>query len=1170
VNVSHKISQEFFRKSLLVLCVWLVFGLASLKAQVTSGTIVGTVIDSSGAPLPGVKITIADIQKNELKEYTTDETGGFNAPFLIPGTYRISAEKAGFKRATSTDVILNVDDKARVDITLQVGDVKEVVEVGAASPLVRLESAELGEVIGERSVRELPLNGRNFAQLVYLVPGVTPGQAGENLSGASTFNPRGASNFNALGSQANTNAWLVDGVDDNEYTFNTVMVQPSVESIGEFKVLTGTFSAEFGRGAGVVSVSTKSGNNDLRGSAFEFLRNSYLDARNYFNARVQPQPPFRRNQFGASLGGPVVLPKLYNGRSRTFFFVDYYGLRELKGLTFVNSVPTATQRGGDFSDLADSKGPIKLYNPFSTKPVPPPPPPAPPPPQQFMRDRFKCNGSVPVTPNADGTQTGGTPCNIIPLQLINRVGANVASIYPLPNLPGSFNNYVSAANRIVGDNGGNVRIDHRIGANDSFFVRYSYEKYSLDAPQGQSQCCLPTPASAAQRFDLGPFVAGIQNTNLTAQGLAIDEAHVFSPNLVNEFIGGYSRTTPFTVQSDFGHNSATSLGIQGINVSQFTTGLPNINVQDFTGLSGGPAFLPANPRQTNIQLSDNASWTLGRHRAKFGFRWVRQQMSPFTNTNTRSSLSFNNNFTNDPMAKTGGNGLATLLLGFSTGGTRGFLLQPYYLRNSEYAAFFQDDWKISNRLTLNLGLRYDVFTADIETKNRIANFDFQSLRLVYAGLNGTSQTAGKSTQYGNVAPRLGFAYDLTGNGSTVIRGGYGISYFPEQQSASNLLGQNVPFTISQNYSPETSPLGADMRRCTGPVFTSCIPTIDNPFPPIAPLMPLATTDLDSANPSVIGHAFNNLTPYMESWNLDVERQLNASTLAEIAYAGSRGIHLMYCYNANEVQPGPASKPQASRRLIPALSHVSTILQCDPRNMSNFHSLQGKLTKRMSNGLQFLASYTFSKSLDYGGSAASGGGAVGNPQTVTNLRAGYGPSGFDVKHRFVGSWVYELPLGPGKQWLKEGFLSRLVGGWQLAGITTLSTGRPFSVTLNQGVNNGAPSWPNRVCGGKLANADPAMWFDTQCFVPPPPDTFVYGNVGRGILSGPATVNWDLSMVKNTAIRERLRVQIRLDAFNAFNTPNFGFPNTAIGFSGAGRITSTINDNRDLQLALKLEF
>lgn len=1149
MNASRRICAQLLPGLLAVVSWSLLLVVPSASAQVTSGTITGTVTDSSGASLPGVKITITNVQKNDSKDYTTDEAGAYNAPFLIPGTYRVAAEKAGFKRATSTDVILNVDDKARVDITLSVGDIQELVEVSAASPLIRVESSELGEVIGERSVRELPLNGRNFAQLVYLVPGVTPGQAGENLSGASTFNPRGASNFNALGSQANTNAWLVDGIDDNEYTFNTVIVQPSVESIGEFKVLTGTFSAEFGRGAGVVSVSTKSGNNDLHGSAFEFHRNSYLDARNFFNRIGQPQPPFRRNQFGASFGGPVVLPKIYNGHNRTFFFLDYYGLRELKGLTFINSVPTAAQRIGDFSGLVDSKGElIRIYNPFSTV--------------GKTRSRFMCipGSMTPVTPNSDGTQTGGVPCNIIPRELLSPVGLNVASIYPLPNGPGNFNNYVSSANRIVGDNGGNVRIDHRIGANDSLFARYSYEKYSLDAPQGQSQCCLPTPPAAAKQFDLGPFVAGIQNTNLTAQGLSIDEAHIFSGSLVNEFITGYSRTIPFTVQSDFGHNSATSLGIRGINVSQFTTGLPNINFQnnEYTGLSGGPAFLPANPRQTNIQVSDNVAWTLGAHRTKFGFRWVHQQMSPFTNTNTRSSLNFDKNFTNNPQANAEGNGIATLLLGFPTKGTRGFLLQPYYLRNNEYAAFFQDDWKLSNRLTLNLGLRYDVFTADTEKNNRIANFDPQGLRMIYAGTNGTSRTAEKSTRYGNIGPRLGFAYDLTGKGTTVLRGGYGISYFPEQQSASNLLGQNLPFAISQNFTPDVTPPGVQM---------SSLPRIDNPFPPINLSKPLTTGALDSLNPSVIGHAFNNLTPYAESWNLDVERQIGSSTVAEIAYAGSRGIHLMYCYNANELQPGAESQP--SRRLIQPLSHVANILQCDPRNMSNYHSLQGKLTKRLSKGLQFLASYTFSKSLDYGGSAASSGGAVGNPQTVTNLRAGYGPSGFDVKHRFVGSWVYELPFGKGKQWLNGEFTSRVLGGWQLAGITTLSTGRPFSVTLDQGVNNGATSWPNRICRGNLANPDPAKWFNDKCFVPPQPGN-VYGNVGRGILYGPGTVNFDLSLVKNTSISERLRVQLRLDAFNAFNTPNFGFPSTAIGASTVGAITTTINDNRDLQLALRFEF
>ncbi|PYV21887.1 MAG: hypothetical protein DMG24_18330, partial [Acidobacteria bacterium] len=788
-----------------------------------------------------------------------------------------------------------------------------------------------------------------------------------------------ASDYNALGSQANTNAWLVDGIWDNEYTFNTVLVQPSVESVQEFKVLTGTYSAEFGGGAGVVSVSTRSGSNELHGEAFEFLRNRVLDAKPYqFTPTPVVKPPFKRNQFGAAVGGPI-------RRNKTFFFGDYYGTREIKGLNFVNSVPTNAVRQGDFSDYTDSKGSlIPIYNPLTTRPNPDSNPaqkisPSNP---QFLRDPFQNN--------------------MIPASMIDTVGFNVASIYPLPNAPGNFNNYVTNANRTVTDDGFNVRVDHRIRGNDSFFGRYSFETYKLDAPQGQSACCLPTPSFAKSKFDLGPFVAGIQNTRLRVQGLALNETHVFNSSMVNEFRAGFARTTPFTKQSDFGHRAASSLGIQGINVSQFTTGLPNVNVQDFTGLSGGPAFLPANPRETDYQAEDTLSKAAGHHQLKFGYRYVRRLTSPFTNTNTRGSLSFNDNFTNDTI-KTGGSGIATLLLGYLTGASRGFLITPYYMTNSIHSAFFEDDWRATGRLTLNLGVRWDVFTPDVETRNRLVNFDPATLTLVYAAENGTSRTANKSTQYGNVGPRLGFSYDLFGVGRTVLRGGYSISYFDEQPSASNLLGQQVPYTISQNDNVETNPLSTTF-------LSGGIPKIDNPFPPISPVKPLTTADLNAANPLVVGHAFQNLTPYFESWNFDLEHQFGNSVVAEVGYAGSRSIHLDFGYNANEVQPGLGS--QASRRLLQPLSQVATINMFDPRNMSNYHSLEAKLNKRFSNGLQFLTAYTWARSLDYGGSAASGGGAVGNPQTITDLKAGYGPSGFDVRQRFVESYIYELPLGPG--------------------------------------------------------------------------------------------------------------------------------------------------------------
>src|SRR5438445_2480587 len=327
-------------------------GLAALSAvpghaQVTTGTIVGTVKDSAGAVVPGATVTITETGKQTSSTYATDSEGTYTAPFLIPGTYEIAVDHQGFRKYLRRGVVLQVNQRARVDITLEVGTFAEATEVTALAPLTRSDSAEMGEVIEERAVRELPLNGRNFATLFYPAPVVTAGQIAETLSGASTFNPRGASNFNALGSQANANAWLVDGIDNNEYTFNTVIVTPSVESVREFKVLAGTFSAEFGRGAGVVSVSTKSGNNDFHGTAFEYYRNEVWDARNFF-ARPAPvaKPKLRRNQYGASLSGPIEIPGLYDGRNKTFFFVDYSGLDETRGQVFVNTVPTAQTRVG--------------------------------------------------------------------------------------------------------------------------------------------------------------------------------------------------------------------------------------------------------------------------------------------------------------------------------------------------------------------------------------------------------------------------------------------------------------------------------------------------------------------------------------------------------------------------------------------------------------------------------------------------------------------------------------------------------------------------------------------------------------------------------------------------------------------------------------------------------
>ena len=1120
---------------------------ASTAAQVTTGTFVGTVRDPSGI-VPGATVTVREVNRGTSNTYVTDETGSYTAPFLSPGTYAIEVNVPGFRKWVREGVILQVNQRARVDVLLEIGGIQETTNVTADSPLLRTDSSEVGTVIDERAIKELPLNGRNFATLVYLTPGITPGQAGENLSGASTFNPRGASNFNALGHQANANAWLIDGIDNNEYTFNTLIIAPSVEQVREFKVLSGVFSAEFGRGAGVVSVATKSGSNVLHGTAFEYLRDDAFDARNFFvrkvplaggGLQVDPKPPLNRHQFGGAAGGAVVIPGLYDGHNRTFFFADYAGLKEKRGQVFVNTVPTAKTRLGDFSDFRDANGNlILIYDPLTTR----------------LNPNF--NPGQPVSASNPQFLRDPFANNIITPGRLSAVGLNVASIYPLPNGDGNFNNYTSTVNRDVTDNVFSGRVDHKVSDKDSFFVRFNWGKFKLDAPQGQAACCLPTPAEAAARFDLGPFVAGIQNTRLTTHGAAFNYSRVLSPTFVNELRTGYAKTIPFTFQSDFGTHAADSLGIRGINVTEFTTGLPNINIPDLTGISGGPAFLPVNPKQFHWQIEDSLVWLKGRHQLKFGYRLVDRYPSPFTNTDTRGTINFGRNYTNNPVTNSGGSGIASLLTGYINSAARGFLLEPYTLRTQEHGLFIQDDFKVSSRFTVNAGVRYEIFGAETEEDNKIVNFDPVNLRLIYAGEDGASRSVNKKTDYGNLAPRLGLTYDLFGDASTILRTGFGITYYPEQPSASNMIGQQVPYTISQNVS-----------SVTNPTDFSTVRTIDDPFPAIAQVKPRTTAELQAANPRVLGHSFENETPYAEQWHLGVERRLMPALAVELTYAGSAGKHLVYCYNPNELQPGIGS--QESRRLLQPLNRLNNMLQCDPRNQSTYHSGQLKLTQRFSGGLQFLVSYTYGKTLDYGGSAASGGGAVGNPQTVTNLKAGRGPSGFDVRHRAVISGVWELPWGPERRWLREGgLLGAVAGGWQLSGIGTLTTGRPFTVFMQTGVNNGAPSWPNRIGSGRLDNPTVDLWYNPRDFAAPPANT--YGDTGRGILYGPGHVNLDTSLSKRFTLVGRTNAEFRWDAFNLFNHPGFGFPNQNFDSPTAGRITSTAVDNRSMQFSLKMNF
>ena len=1119
----------------LLLSILLVFGCVAAHAQ-TTGTITGTVRDNTGAVIPGATVTVTETNMGTILKFTSDAAGLYNAPLLIPGTYSVAVEKDGFQRSIQSGVVVETASTERVDAVLQIGSVTQTVSVSTQTSQVQTETADVGQVIASGQPQVLPLNGRDYFQLALLVPAVTPGTPTSALSGQSSNVPRGDSDFNAFGMSDGANSMLVDGIDNQEYTFGAGILEPDLEAVKEFKVLTGYFSAQYGRGAGVVLVSTNSGANQFHGNLFEFVRNSAVDAKLYFTQPGVSQP-FRRNQFGAALGGPVVIPKLYNGHDRTFFFIETGFERQLLADATVDTVPTAQTRIGNFQGYQTASGtPIIIYDPATTQLNP------------------TYNASQPVSASNPQYLRSAFPNNIIPPGRINQVGLNIASIYPLPNGPGFTNNFTSEVANILSDNSGSARIDEQITAKNKVFGRWTYETLYLNTPIGGAgvATAMATPAAVQSKFDLGPFVSGGQVTTLVTQGLAIDDSQVISSSLVNEFLTGYARLNPHTLQSDYGLNPATALGIQGVNINQATSGLPILTVTNYTGINDGASYFPLNNIETVLQWQDTLFWTHRNQNISIGSRWVLREASPFVQSN-RGSISFATNFTNNPTTNAGGDGLATMLLGAPTSASRGITPYRSYFRLGEYGTFIQDDIKVSRRLTVNVGARWDVFAPPRSQNNQMANFDTVGLQMLYAGQNGVNVHTNIQTRLDNVGPRVGFELDLTGDGKTVLNAGFGLAYFPAMAaySANGQLGLNVPFIFSQSYTQATNPTGAQYAT---------LPTISQPFTPPVAVQPIGTAALNALAPTVIGWELSNKTPSTDSYTLNIQRQVTPSMMVEVGYGGSQGRQLVSGLNINEVEPGTGSN--ASRRLIQPLSNLTTITDYEQRTRSNWNGLMVKVNQRASHGIGFLFSYTFGKALD-----------CGTPQSITfSCAATYSLTSYDVKHRGVGSFIWDLP---GSNLRANGLLRTVVGGWQLTGIAAGTTGIPFHVTLNTGVNNGAPSWPNQIGSGKLANRSIKQWFNVSDFVAPPSNT--YGNVSAYPLFGPGSFSVDTSLVKQTPIHENMALQLRFEAYNLLNHPFFGLPNAVIGSPSAGIISSTANnlitdagDNRNLEGGIRFVF
>jgi hypothetical protein len=1138
--------KHFLRTSLLVLAAsCLLVGQA--VSQSFTGNIVGTVKNANGEVVPGVEVTITHLQTNKQVTALTNDEGYYASAPLPVGDFRVEAKHSGFRRAVRTGVNLQIQQTAVVDFALELGAVTEQVEVTAQAPVLETTSTTLGKVVDNRRILELPLNTRNVYSLIFLTPGVS-GSIGNNYN---------QMNYSVNGARPTMMDTVIDGVTASFPTvngFTGISVFPSVDAIQEFKVMGATYPAEFGRSLGsVLNVVFKSGTNQFHGSAYEFLRNSVFDANNFFENRAgRPLGSFKRSQFGGHATGPIK-------RDKTFFMGSFEGLRARNFATSIRTVPTLAQRSGDFSQTLNQAGQlIRIFNPFTTRQNPSNT-------TQFIRDQF-----------AD---------NRIPQNLLDPVALNILKFYPLPNQPGDANtganNYVASGSAQTNLDNYDFRVDHRLSENQTFFARYSH-RYTQAVP-------------------LKAF----------SEELTIAEGRIIEENKARNFVAEYTRTLSpsmvFTGRIGFARTLFV-FSNQGLGFKPSSLGLPAtidsvvdremfpaINVSGMTSLGGGDHRFNAFMSYPFVASLTRAQ---GKHNWKYGGE-VRLIRVNVWEARSAGTFGFNAGFTQGPNPNTASNsaglGFASFLLGAGTSGNT--LIQGWKNVASQsfyYAGYVQDDWRVNQKLTLNLGVRYDYDAPRTERYDRMNFFDldapsplaarvpqFPNLKggVRFVGVDGNPRHQYlKDTN--NLAPRLGLAYQL--NEKTVIRAGYAHIFGPSNQAAQGTVG---PFGFRIEYPWQTT------------VDNGLTPfnLLRNPYPNGFRALPGAADGLlTQVGANLQSVLQDTITPWSRQWNLNIQRELPWQTSFEIAYVGTRGMHLSRNgeggLDLNQLDPqylalgaqlnqlvdnpffglginsGFFASRQISRgqllRPYPQFTSLTPLYSSG--NSSIYHALQLTFTKRMSRGITIDGNYTWAKNIEEGL----------NHQNSYDIRSSRGLADIDIAHRFVVSYLYELPFGKGRHFWSSApsVVNALIGGWQFNGITTFQSGTPLSITANNTAGLFNPlTRPNT--NGRDANLDGPVherlnrYFDTSVYSQPPP--FTFGNVGPTVnIRNDGIKNFDLSLFKQFTPIEWLRVQFRVEALNAFNTPRFGSPNTSVTSTTFGQITSQANSPRQLQFGLKL--
>lgn len=1121
------------RTQLFRLWVIFCFGLAAYGQ--TFGSISGEIHDAQGAVVPTAEISVTNTATNVSRKTTSNEAGLYSFPSLPPGTYEIRVTKPGFRTATSTNVEIQVQQNARLDFELVVGQVSEAVEVSANAVLLSTEDATVGTVIENKRIVELPLNGRNYLQLASLSPNVSYGFGSAGQAGSRQGGERASQNISVSGQRSYFNQFSLDGVNNTDPNFNTYVIQPSIDALQEFKVQTGIYPAEFGRQATQINVSTKPGTNAYHGTLFEFLRNDKLDAKQYaFTSRPVNKDPFKWNQYGFTLGGPVWIPKLFNGRNRLFFMSNYEAFRQRRQVQALYNLPSSAMRGGDFSELL-SRGTV-IYDP-NTRVV-----------------------------NADGTVTA-TPFvnNIIPSNRIDPFAKKLLEFYPAPNFPNAAlrNNHQITQGRPINKDQFIARMDFSESAKSQWFGRYSW--------------------GDENQLNQALYLNGFQVLTNVEQYMG-SNVRVFSPTTVNEFRFGYTRFFNSAGRElAFKRDVVTELAIPGLKGGDpVTWGIPSIAVTNYSGFGDDSEGPYANDNHS-MQFIDNFSWNRGKHALRFGGELRRDAYNQVGNQFARGSFLFDINATSTTirntagaLAASGGDAFADMLLGQTKRAEAAVAIAEAKFRSWSSGLYIDDVWKVKSNLTVNAGLRYEITPPWLDTTGRLftvaipANIrsgpvadmnlhptflrqgsgdPLEGVNLIWPNIktarNGSLGDRLVRTDYSNFAPRLGITWNPTKR--LVIRTGAGIFYSQDTG--------NPRFDMARNLAGRTrfESIGTTLY------------TIGNSFAGLAGAKATVPTPYSFAN------EYNRHTPTTYMYLLNAQYELPKNQVFEVGYEGSQLRHLEQLLAVNEAIPGPQSIPIAQRSPFPEFGRIQLV---DNGGYGSYNSLAAKLTKRYSAGLTYLFGYTWSKTLDTGSAIRTHDGDTLFPQNSYCRNCDYGLSSFHTAHRFVSSTLYDLPIGRGRSvGIENPILNGIVGGWQAGAIITAQTGFPVTVTvggLDQSKTGGGFDRPNATgISPYLSTTSTSAYYNLAAFQVQPEGTF--GNVGRNTLIGPGIFNFDASLHKDFNITEQHRLEFRWEAFNALNHPNWSTPNTnANDRINFGTITGTRTNMRQMQFALKYVF